>query len=90
MIEQQDREAAARLWADVDTDNRMVDSPPPSENARQWLTGLIVIVAVVVSYIGFARVSVGWTLIIATTIFVGLIIFLWRVGRKKRTGRGGR
>jgi hypothetical protein len=61
------------------------------ETARSWLTGLIVIVAVVVSYVGFASVSVEWTLAIATMVFVSLVLFLWRTGvRKKRDGRSGR
>lgn len=69
------------------TDSKMVDSPPPPESARQWLTGLVVVVAVIVSYVGFSRVSVGWTLAVSTVIFLGLIIFLWSAGRKKRAGR---
>lgn len=61
------------------------------ESARSWLTGLVVIVAIIVSYIGFASVSVEWTLAISTVIFVGLIIFLWRAGvRKQRRGGEGR
>lgn len=67
--------------------NRMIDSPPPRENARQWLTGLVVIVAVVISYVGFARVSVEWTLIISSAVLVGLVLFLWRAGVRKERGR---
>ena len=57
------------------------------ETARSWLTGLAVVIAVIVSYVGFASVSVEWTLAIATLVFVGLVLFLWRTGvRKKRDG----
>lgn len=60
-------------------DNR---TGPPS-----WATVLAVVIAVAVSYVGFARVSVETTLLVASTIFVGLIVFLWRAGvRKKRDG----
>lgn len=52
-----------------------------------WISGLVVMVAVAVAYVGFARVSVGWTLLIATGILIGLVLFLWRVGaRKQREG----
>lgn len=62
-----------------------------SETPRSWVTGLIVMVAVAVSYIGFARVSVEWTLGISTIIFVSLVVFLWRAGsRKQRDGGRGR
>lgn len=61
------------------------------QSARSWLTGLIVIVAVIVSYIGFASVSVEWTLVIASIVFLALILFLWRTGvRKERDRRSGR
>ena len=61
------------------------------EAIRVWITGLVVIVAVIVSYIGFARVSVEWTLGIAICVFIGLVLFLWRAGiRKQRDGRSGR
>jgi hypothetical protein len=64
---------------------------PNAPSPSSWLTGLIVILAVIVSYMGFARVSVEWTLGIASVIFVGLIVFLWRAGvRKERNGDGGR
>lgn len=57
------------------------------ETTRQWLTGIAVIVAVIVSYIGFATISVGWTLAISSAILVGLVVFLGSVGRKKRAER---
>ena len=61
------------------------------ESARSWLTGLAVVIAVIVSYIGFASVSVEWTLVIASAVFLGLILFLWRTGvRKQRDRRSGR
>lgn len=65
----------------------MSQSERPSDTARHWWTGIIVVVATVISYVGFARVSVGWTLVIASLVFVGLVVFLWSVGRKKRAGR---
>ena len=57
------------------------------ESLRQWLTGVIVIVAVIVSFVGFARVSVAWTLTIASGVLVFLVLFLWNIGRKKRARR---
>lgn len=79
------------LWWTVHPDSKMVDSPPPSQTGRQWLTGLIVIVAVVVSYVGFARVSVEWTLAVSSAVLAGLVLFLWRAGvRKERSRRDGR
>ena len=65
-------------------DSRLVHQTPPTDNGREWLTGLVVVVAIIVSFIGFARVSVAWTLAIATVIFVALILFLWIAGGKKR------
>jgi hypothetical protein len=61
-------------------DSRLTDKKPPSDNNRQWLSGMIVIVATIVSFVGFARISVGWTLAISSAIFVALAYFLWRVG----------
>ena len=59
----------------------------PRETTRQWLSGVAVMVATVVSFIGFARVSIGWTLALSTIIVVGLVIFLWAAGvRKQRAG----
>jgi fatty acid desaturase len=61
------------------------------ESIQSWMTGLTVIVAVIVSYIGFARISVEWTLVIATLVFMGLVAFLWRAGaRKQGSGPRGR
>jgi cbb3-type cytochrome oxidase subunit 3 len=61
------------------------------ESTQSWVTGLTVVVAVIVSYIGFARISVEWTLVIATLVFLGLVAFLWRAGaRKQGSGRRGR
>jgi hypothetical protein len=56
----------------------------PSESLREWITGLVVIVATIVSFIGFARLSVGWTLAISSVILVALVVFLWSVGERKR------
>ena len=62
---------------------------PIRESGRSWLAGVIVMVAVGVAYVGFARVSVGWTLFISSLVVIGLVAFLWRVGARKQ-GRGGR
>lgn len=51
---------------------------------RAWLSGLAVVIAVIVSFIGFARVSVGWTLVVSTVIFFGLVAFLWAAGGGKK------
>lgn len=56
---------------------------PPPEHARQWWMGVIVTVLIVVSFIGFSRVSVGWTLAVSTVVLVGLLVFLWAVGGGK-------
>lgn len=62
----------------------MVRPTPPRESHRQWLTGLVVTVAIVVSFIGFAHLSVRWTLLVSTVIFVALVAFLWAAGRSRR------
>jgi len=54
------------------------------ESSRGWLSGLIVIVAVAVSFVGFARVSVGWTLAISSVVLIGLVLFLWSAGGGKQ------
>ncbi len=64
------------------TDSRMARKEPPREG-REWVSGLVVVVAIIVSFVGFARVSVGWTLIISSVIFVGLVLFLWAAGGRK-------
>lgn len=62
-----------------------------SDSARSWLSGLVVIIATIVAYVGFARVSVEWTLVISSVVLFGLVLFLWRAGvRKERRRRGGR
>lgn len=68
----------------------MASNDQQPETARSWLTGLVVVVAVIVSYIGFASISIEWTLIISSTIFVCLILFLWRAGVRKQRGGTGR
>lgn len=62
----------------------MPDQKPPEPRPASWLTGLIVVLAVVVAYVGFARVSIFWTTAISTVIVVGLVIFLWREGSRKQ------
>lgn len=60
----------------------------PSEPLRDWITGLVVIAATIASFIGFARLSVGWTLAISSVLLVGLVTFFFIVGeRKRRTPR---
>ena len=54
------------------------------ESSRSWLSGLIVIVATVVAFIGFARVSVGWTIAVSTLVLIGLVAFLWSAGGGKQ------
>ena len=65
-----------------------VSQPETSvESTRQWITGLVVMAAAVVAFVGFSRVSVGWTLAISTLILAGLVGFLWAAGRKKQRSR---
>lgn len=60
------------------------------ETTREWLAGVIVVVATIVSFIGFAFASLKWTLIVASLALVVLVGFLWSVGiRKQRTRRKG-
>ena len=54
------------------------------ESSRGWFSGLIVMVAVAVSFVGFARVSVGWTLAISSVVLIGLVLFLWSAGGGKQ------
>jgi hypothetical protein len=73
------------VWKAVRHDSKLKAPPPPQESLRQWLSGVVVVVAIVVSFIGFAHISVGWTLLISTLIFCALIAFLWAVGGGKKT-----
>lgn len=63
-------------------DSKIGNSTPPRDT-RQWIAGLVVVVATIVSFIGFARVSVGWTLAISTLVLIGLVVFLWAAGGGK-------
>ena len=45
----------------------------PVESSRNWVSGLVVMVAIAVSFVGFARLSVGWTLAISTVVLIGLV-----------------
>lgn len=56
----------------------------PRETARDWLTGVIVMTAVAVSFIGFSTVSVKITILVSTAILVGLVAFFWVIGKRKR------
>lgn len=67
-------------------DSKLKAPAPSRDDPRQWLSALIVTVAIIVSFIGFAHVSVKWTLAISTAIFVSLIVFLWAVGGGKKPG----
>lgn len=68
----------------------MSRSSSPHEGAREWVSGLVVIVATVVAFIGFARASLLWTIVISAMVWAGLIMFLWSVGAGKKRGRGKR
>jgi len=58
---------------------------------RNWLSGVVVIVATIVAFIGFAHASFGWTVVVSSIVLVGLIAFLWKAGGgKERSGRGRR
>ncbi len=58
----------------------------PTEGARQWVTGLVVIAATIVGFFGFARLSREWTLYISAGILVALVVFFWFVGRSGTRG----
>jgi hypothetical protein len=64
-----------------------IDRQKPS---REWFSTLVVIVATVVSFVGFARISLGWTLVISTLVLAGLLYFLWSVGVRKERERRAR
>ena len=57
------------------------------ETLREWLSGLVVMIATIVAFVGFAFASLTWTLIIASAILVSLILFLWSVGYRKQRAR---
>lgn len=57
------------------------------EATREWIAGLVVVAATVVAFVGFAHASLWWTIAISTLVWIGLILFLWSVGRKQRSGR---
>lgn len=65
-------------------ESKIAPSRGKRTDTRRWLTGLVVIVATIVSFIGFARVSVGWTLAISTIVLIALVIFLWSAGGTKQ------
>lgn len=51
------------------------------------LAGLIVVIATIVAFVGFAFASLKWTLIISSVVLVFLIAFLWSVGFRKQAAR---
>lgn len=57
-----------------------------NQTAREWLTGVAVIVATIVSVIGFARLSLGWTLAVSLASLTILLLLFWRTGQRKRLG----
>ena len=62
----------------------------PAETTKDWLSGLVVVVATVVAFIGFAFASLKWTLVVSSVVLAFLIAFLWSVGyRKQRARRQG-
>jgi divalent metal cation (Fe/Co/Zn/Cd) transporter len=50
------------------------------DSAREWLSGLAIIVTALVCLFGFWRLSPGATFIIAAIAFVALIALMWRAG----------
>jgi hypothetical protein len=72
--------AGVVVWWVVHHDSKLKAPAPQRERSRPWFSGLVVVVATIVSFIGFARVSVGWTLLISSIIFVALAVFLWWAG----------
>ncbi len=58
----------------------------PAETTRQWVTGLVVIVATIGCFFGFAHISFGWTVGISLTLLISLLVFFWTVGERKRKG----
>lgn len=66
----------------------MGNSRRPKETRRQWVTGVALMVATVISVVGFARISPALTMVIATASLVAILVFLWVVGKRKgdRTG----
>lgn len=61
-----------------------------SESKKDWVAGLIVTVATIIAFVGFAFASLKWTLIISSLVLAFLILFLWSVGfRKQRARREG-
>lgn len=67
----------------------MIVSQPRTkpESTRQWVTGLVVIAATIISFVGFARVSLNWTLAISSIVLVALVLFLWHAGGGKERSR---
>jgi hypothetical protein len=64
-------------------DSRLKAPQPQQGNGNHWVAGLIVMIATAVAFVGFARVSVGWTLLISTLVLFGMVAFLWAVGGGK-------
>jgi uncharacterized membrane protein len=59
-----------------------------ADDKGDWLAGLIVVVATIVAFMGFALASLKWTLIVSSVVLVFLIMFLWLVGVRKQRARG--
>ena len=71
-------------------DSELKAPPTPRQTTRDWLSGLFVIIATIVAFVGFAHASFFWTLIISTLVLFGLLFFLWSVGVRKQRERAGR
>ena len=72
-------------------DSKLKAPPPPEQvAARDWLSGMFVIVATIVAFVGFAHLSFVWTLVVSTVVLFGLLYFLWSVGVRKQRERAGR
>lgn len=67
--------------------NGMSQTEKQAESTREWLSGLFVVVATVVAFIGFAFASLKWTLVISSVVLVCLVIFLWLAGVRKQRAR---
>jgi cell division protein FtsW (lipid II flippase) len=68
-------------------DSKLSRQRPPPETPRELISTFVVIVATVVAFVGFARVSLGWTLAISTLVLIALLYFLYSVGIRKERER---
>ncbi len=59
----------------------------PTETRREWLSGILVVLATIIAFVGFAFASLKWTLIISSLVLACLVLFLWSVGFRKQRSR---